>query len=486
MTHRPGHTADVGGEAARSETRSLSRYPDPALELGHEAHGGVGLDVLGKEQQTDGGRRPPERGGGVEPLGRPRRRHADVDDGHVRLARGARGPAARSRRPPDRRRRTRHPAEHAPRPLGTARRRPRGSRARDLRTEVRPAAPRAGHRERPVQRGEAIRQPLQAAAPAAVGSTAAVVDDLQRETVAVDPAERRPRGMRSNASPRSSALRSRRSSPRPRRRRKAPRRSTSIRTGTGQRSARKLTAASRPSSVSTAGWIPRAISRSSDRASASWRRASATPVTTSGNPVSCARCSTSCRLNASVTSRCWAPSWRSRSMRRRAPSCATTIRFAAAAELGRLPLQLDDDARLGGEVAQQSVLRWAEGVASRLRQRDSTAKGAPVDDRPDVDRAVAVERPERHDRAVDRRGGRWPRHHRDELVDRADPQRDVRGTDPVGDGRRQAREQVVPITVVGELVGEPRQRLVRRRPIAVHRGRPSAGPIAGPDRRRRR
>ena len=41
------------------------------------------------------------------------------------------------------------------------------------------------------------------------------------------------------------------------------------------------------------------------------------------------------RISASETSRCWAPSWRSRSMRRRAVSAASTIRVRDAASCSR-------------------------------------------------------------------------------------------------------------------------------------------------------
>ena len=72
-------------------------------------------------------------------------------------------------------------------------------------------------------------------------------------------------------------------------------------------------AAERPRSVRTAGWMPRASSRSSAEASWSSRpRRSRNGPTASGSPGRRRRATWTSRTR--LTSRCWAPSWRSRSI----------------------------------------------------------------------------------------------------------------------------------------------------------------------------
>ena len=89
------------------------------------------------------------------------------------------------------------------------------------------------------------------------------------------------------------------------------------------------TAGARPRSVSTAGWMPRASSRSSAEASesSSPRRSRNGPADSGSRSIRARAIRTS---SASVTRRCWAPSWRSRSILRRAASAASTIRAREA------------------------------------------------------------------------------------------------------------------------------------------------------------
>ena len=105
-------------------------------------------------------------------------------------------------------------------------------------------------------------------------------------------------------------------------------------TGHGERADERLAApASSPPSVSTAGWMPRASSRSSaDRAAEVLDRlveqlARPRPGSRRARPRAMRRSS------ASSTSRCCAPSWRSRSSRRRAASAAATMRARERAQL---------------------------------------------------------------------------------------------------------------------------------------------------------
>ena len=100
-------------------------------------------------------------------------------------------------------------------------------------------------------------------------------------------------------------------------------------TGTVARGARSSSAAGSPRFVRIAGWMPRARSRSSLSASCAsspaWRTSSAAP----GSPAS-TRCSAMRRFSASATSRCCAPSCRSRSIRRRSASAAAMMRERAS------------------------------------------------------------------------------------------------------------------------------------------------------------
>ena len=84
--------------------------------------------------------------------------------------------------------------------------------------------------------------------------------------------------------------------------------------------ATSVSAASNPSSTSACGWIPRTVARSESRPCCSVCCASRSSAARAGSSArvgeSCA--SPSCILAA--TRYCWAPSWRSRSIRRRSTS----------------------------------------------------------------------------------------------------------------------------------------------------------------------
>ena len=107
-------------------------------------------------------------------------------------------------------------------------------------------------------------------------------------------------------------------------------RCTSSATGTAERRASVFSAGPRPPSARIAGWMPSAISRSSSCTSASpWTIRDSSPSSwwsSGGTAVWAARSS-----SPSETSRCWAPSWRSRSICRRASSAAATTRVRDAA-----------------------------------------------------------------------------------------------------------------------------------------------------------
>ncbi len=99
-----------------------------------------------------------------------------------------------------------------------------------------------------------------------------------------------------------------------------------ISTGSGARSASAFSADARPSCVSSMGWIPRASSRSSViaccRSSAAWSR----NARSRGSAPSPARARACPRVIDSASSRCCAPSCRSRSIRCRASCPASTSR----------------------------------------------------------------------------------------------------------------------------------------------------------------
>ena len=155
------------------------------------------------------------------------------------------------------------------------------------------------------------------------------------------------------------------SAPRPRRSRRrsrppaAGRRMIDALTVTGicARRPSASTAATRPRSASTGGAMPRARSRSSPMAAPASSRALRTSSATSGRSSRRSSARPSCMLSA--TSRAWAPSCRSRSMRRSSAACTSRAPAPRARELvdaGReLALlraqagQGDDDDRVGAE-----------------------------------------------------------------------------------------------------------------------------------------
>ena len=105
-------------------------------------------------------------------------------------------------------------------------------------------------------------------------------------------------------------------------------------TGTGSRAVSASSARSRPWSLSTAGCRPRASSRSSASPVSSSREASSSSLAAAASPSpSLARASRS--ISATDTSRCWAPSWRLRSSRRRCSSPARTTRAREAVRSAR-------------------------------------------------------------------------------------------------------------------------------------------------------
>ena len=98
------------------------------------------------------------------------------------------------------------------------------------------------------------------------------------------------------------------------------------RTGTLERCARACTARPRPDWVSTAGWMPRASSRSSVSASVSSAIAVSIAWAASLSCLASSRTFASRRASIRFSIRCWAPSWRLRSTRRRSAPDAATMR----------------------------------------------------------------------------------------------------------------------------------------------------------------
>ena len=109
---------------------------------------------------------------------------------------------------------------------------------------------------------------------------------------------------------------------------RSPGRSMSSSTGTVERRARAGAHAPSPWSLSTAGCRPRARSRSSARPAAARRGRRELGRRVGGNSGRAA--SQTCRCKATETSRCCAPSWRLRSISRRARSAASRMRVRDA------------------------------------------------------------------------------------------------------------------------------------------------------------
>ena len=99
--------------------------------------------------------------------------------------------------------------------------------------------------------------------------------------------------------------------------------------GNGAAGRERLEGRGEPRVARMAGWMPRASSRSS---SSAWLSSSAAPVRIVSAPSgsSRSRALASRRATERATSRCCAPSWRSRSSRRRAASPAATMRAREA------------------------------------------------------------------------------------------------------------------------------------------------------------
>ena len=139
--------------------------------------------------------------------------------------------------------------------------------------------------------------------------------------------------------------------------------STRRSTGTADRRARPATAGRRPTSVRIAGWIPRASSRSSSTAASSSSEASSRSWTYGASGCARRACSRACcSVRVTPIRRCWAPSWRSRSIRRRSASPAATSRVR--------------DARTSSSCARTVAVRRAFSRAKRMT--DTVAAISPV------------------------------------------------------------------------------------------------------------
>ena len=139
--------------------------------------------------------------------------------------------------------------------------------------------------ERAVERGDAVGEPAQARAAGRVGAADAVVGDLDGHAPVRPPDRHAWRASRARTWRRWRAPRRRRSR---RRSRPAPgsrsRPSASTVTGTGARATSACSAGSSPRSVSTAGWMPRASSRSSARLVCSSSCARSSSAASSASP----------------------------------------------------------------------------------------------------------------------------------------------------------------------------------------------------------
>ena len=179
--------------------------------------------------------------------------------------------------------------------------------------------------ERAVERGEAVLHPAQAGAGSRVGAAAAVVGDLDRSGAVLGPVDAHVGAGRARvADDVGQRLGDEEVGGGLDRRRAARLGEYSRPTGSGARRASVRSAATSPSSVSTAGWMPRASSRSSSVASRA-------PRATLAELLALASASERALDHLAgpaptASSRFWAPSWRSRSSRRRASSAAATMR----------------------------------------------------------------------------------------------------------------------------------------------------------------
>ena len=326
-----GDTLERGDEVVEVEHALLEQVADPPASAFEQPERVLGLDVLREDQHADAREAPADLLGDGESLvasrsaacgcRRPRR-----PDAARRPPRAARPAVPTCAAPRPRRRRARARAL-------------RGARAASSASATRTGSPRGGgcragaaleleRRRRGRGRGRRAR----AGRSRARGRRRRRRRRRRRPATrpfACDDADTR-RARRARTWRRSRAPPRRGSRRRPRPAAGGARSGTStIVTGTGERSASDRSAAPRPCSVSTAGWMPRASSRSSSSAARSSASASArSSAAPFASGPSFARAS--CSASPSESSRCCAPSWRSRSSRRRSSSPALTMRAREA------------------------------------------------------------------------------------------------------------------------------------------------------------
>ena len=167
-------------------------------------------------------------------------------------------------------------------------------------------------------------------------------------------------------------LRRRRSTRRPRPLGRGARPARRPRPGTGARDASVSSAAARPRSVRTAGWIPRASSRSSARACVSSSRARrAARARPSGSDASFD--STRRSATERATRRCCAPSWRLRSSARRASILGLHEARSRGAEVLGGALALGDVDAGDQEAGCARRSRAAACTSTRLDSRSAVA-----------------------------------------------------------------------------------------------------------------
>ena len=248
---------DVADPILEEVARTLGR-------VGEELHRQADLDVLREHEDSHLGVPRADRDRGLHALVAVGRREADVDDRDVRHV--CRAPSRAARRRSRTRRRPRHLRRRArvQRPRGGGRCPRRSRRAWDLRSHARSAAGRAPHAQLAAERLDAVREPSQAGPAALVRSPDPVVcdldEDVDRPARDLDAGRGRVRVLRrrSRGSPRRGSRRPPRAAPGSR----EPT-STLRRTGTAACAASCSSATPRPWPLTTAGWRPRATSRSS-------------------------------------------------------------------------------------------------------------------------------------------------------------------------------------------------------------------------------
>ena len=243
------------------------------------------------------------------------------------------------------------------------------------RTRVPVAGARLATSRLAVERPDAVGEPAQPRPAARIGAADAVVGDLDHDAARPRAGPGRSPRRPARTWPRWSGTRPRRSRPPPPRGRQPRRRVTSSTVpGTGARAASSSSAAASPRSVRIAGWMPRARSRSSaegelgllvglaDERSAGRRRRRSSRLRAMPS------------FSDSATSRCWAPSCRSRSMRRRASSAACDDARLAGA-------RLDDRAVSSGSGLDASSSR-AQRAVQRPPSRSTMCQRQPAGSAP--------------------------------------------------------------------------------------------------------